>query len=392
MKQVYLLFVVLLLATQGWGQVRISQIYGGGGNSGSTWTNDFVELLNAGGDAVDLAGWSIQYASATGATWQVTPLTGTAQPLHYVLIQESAGGGGSTPLPAPDIIGTISMSATGGKIALVNHATALSGTCPLGPDVMDFVGFGSSASCFEGNGPAPAPSSTNAILRIGDGAVDTGNNRDDFVAAPPEPRNSGSIPLPVQLHTFSATVESGGDVRLTWATLSEVQNFGFEVQRSIDSVADFETVSGAFIPGSGTTVETRTYSYTDHQVAPGIWHYRLKQVDLNGGVHHSHALRVEIPAVLSVGADTGPVYGLLQNYPNPFNPRTTIRYGVRHRARVRLELFTLLGERVTTLVDEEKNPGFHEVPFEGTGRSSGPYICRLWVENVVLARVLLLAR
>ncbi len=285
--------------------------------------------------------------------------------------------GGSTPLPAPDIIGTISMSATGGKIALVNHATALSGICPLGPDVMDFVGFGSSASCFEGNGPAPAPSSTNAIFRIGDGAVDTGNNRDDFVTGLPEPRNSGSIPLPVQLHTFSATVESGGDVRLAWATLSEVQNFGFEVQRSIDSVAAFETVSGAFIPGGGTTVETRAYSYTDRQVAPGTWRYRLKQVDLNGGVHHSHSLRVEIPAVSSVGGDVATVSALLQNTPNPFNPRTTIHYMLSSRTHVKIDIVNRLGQVIKTLVDGEREAGQHATMFDGTGFSTGVYFCRM---------------
>jgi predicted extracellular nuclease len=87
--------------------VAISQVYGGGGNSGATYTNDFIELYNPGNSAVDITGWSVQYASATGTSWQVTALSGTIQPGNYYLIQEAAGSGGTTPLPTPDATGTI---------------------------------------------------------------------------------------------------------------------------------------------------------------------------------------------------------------------------------------------------------------------------------------------
>jgi predicted extracellular nuclease len=170
----------------------ISQIYGGGGNSGATYTNDFIELFNRGTTAVDITGWSVQYASATGSSWQKTALSGTLQPGQYYLVQEAQGLGGTQALPAPDATGTIAMSATAGKVALVSNNTTLSGSCPAG--VVDFVGFGSTANCFEGSGPAPAPSNSTAALRNDSGATDTDNNSADFSTGAPNPRNSGSPP------------------------------------------------------------------------------------------------------------------------------------------------------------------------------------------------------
>lgn len=167
----------------------ISQVYGGGGNGGSTYTNDFIEIHNKGNTTVDVTGWSVQYASATGTSWQVTNITGMIAPGKYYLIQEAMGAGGTTPLPTPDATGTIAMSATAGKIALVNTTTALTGACPTSASIIDFVGFGATANCFEGTGPTPAPSNTTAANRIGAGNVDTDRNPNDFLVSAPTPRN-----------------------------------------------------------------------------------------------------------------------------------------------------------------------------------------------------------
>jgi predicted extracellular nuclease len=173
--------------------VVISQIHGGGGNSGATYKNDFIELHNRGTVAVDLTGWSVQYASSTGSSWTVTALTGTTlQPGAFYLIQEGAGSGSQPNLPTPDASGTIAMSGTGGKVALVNTTTALSGTCPTGAQIVDLVGFGSSANCFEGSGPTPAPSNTLGVLRSLAGCTDTADNATDFLAQPVNPRNTAS--------------------------------------------------------------------------------------------------------------------------------------------------------------------------------------------------------
>ncbi len=112
------------------GNITISEVYGGGGNSGATLTNDYIELHNRTASAIDVTGWSVQYGSAAGTTWQVTALSGTIAAGGYYLVQEAAGAGGTTPLPTPDATGSIAMSATAGKVALVTTATALTGVMP----------------------------------------------------------------------------------------------------------------------------------------------------------------------------------------------------------------------------------------------------------------------
>jgi predicted extracellular nuclease len=150
-------------------RVVISQIYGGGGNSGATLKNDFIELFNSGDAAQNLAGWSVQYTSSAGTTWTgagtPTPLTGTIQPGHYFLVQEAAGANvNATPLPSPDVTGTIPMSATAGKVALVSATAALTGSCPTA-NIVDFVGYGTGTNCFEGTAIAPLLANTTARRR-----------------------------------------------------------------------------------------------------------------------------------------------------------------------------------------------------------------------------------
>jgi endonuclease G len=173
----------------GSGTVTISQVYGGGGNSGANYKNDYIELYNSGSASVSLSGYAVQYASSTGSTWQETTLSGSIAAGHYYLIQEAAGTGGTLNLPTPEATGTIALAATAGKVALTKTTTLLTVSNPVGsPNVVDFVGFGS-ANAFEGSGAAPAPSNTTADLRAGNGATDSNNNAADFSAGTPNPRH-----------------------------------------------------------------------------------------------------------------------------------------------------------------------------------------------------------
>ncbi len=191
--------LALLITAFGYRQVSaqvshlvISQVYGGGGNSGATYTNDFIEIFNPTGSAVDLSGWSVQYASSAGSSWSATNLSGTIAAGGYYLVQEAAGSGGTTMLPTPDATGTLNLSGSNGKVALVNSTTSLSGTCPVAGSYIDFVGFGSSANCFEGSGPTLTLSNTTAALRNSNGCADADDNAADFSTGPPNPRNSAS--------------------------------------------------------------------------------------------------------------------------------------------------------------------------------------------------------
>jgi hypothetical protein len=168
----------------------ISQVYGGGGEAGSTYRNDFVELFNRGAWPVNLGGWSLQYAS--GTSWQVTILPAVVvQPGKYFLIQLAQGPGGTTSLPTPDATGTTNLDMSAGKVALVNSTTPLGGSgCPLGLSVVDLVGYGG-ADCANGS-PGPALSETTGVLRAGNGCVNTNVNSADFSSNAPLPRNSAS--------------------------------------------------------------------------------------------------------------------------------------------------------------------------------------------------------
>ncbi|MCM3902461.1 MAG: lamin tail domain-containing protein [Pyrinomonadaceae bacterium] len=200
-------------------RVLISQIYGGGGNSGAPFRNDFIELFNAGSSSISLAGWSVQYANSTGTSWSVTNLTPVSlAPGQYYLIQESSGGSSGASLPPADATGVIAMAATAGKVALVNVSTALSGTCPADETVMDFVGYGGAASCFRGVGPTAAPSNATSVSRNSNGCTDTLNNASDFAAGVPNPRNIDTAISPC---TAASRIDFS-NVRTPWRNLVEL--------------------------------------------------------------------------------------------------------------------------------------------------------------------------
>ena len=188
--------------------VTISQVYGGGGNTGATYTHDFIELYNRSALAVDVTGWSVQYTSANGSSWTPVALSGVIQPGTYYLVQQAAGAGGTVPLPTPDAIGSSAMSANNGKVVLAASASPLVGTCPAGAAVVDLVGYGT-VNCAEGNDAAPGLTAATAAVRLDGGATDTNNNAADFVAAAPSPKNSSGQP-PVGSGTATpASLDSG---------------------------------------------------------------------------------------------------------------------------------------------------------------------------------------
>src|SRR4029453_7635062 len=159
--------------------VVISQVYGGGGNSGATHTHDFVELFNRGTTTASVNGWSVQYTSVSGTgsfgenRGRITELSAILPaPGQYLLVQEASNAAVGAPRPTPDVTDTtpIALAATAGKVALVNTATPLGcngGSTPCPPaalaQIVDLVGYGTTANFFEGGGPAPAPSHTTSV-------------------------------------------------------------------------------------------------------------------------------------------------------------------------------------------------------------------------------------
>jgi len=182
---------------------------------------------------------------------------------------------------------------------------------------------------------------------------------------------SDLMPVPVELTSFNATATSEG-VLLNWTTATEINNHGFEIERSEDAT-EFYTV--AFIQGAGTSTESREYVYTDNVEYKGgeIFYYRLKQVDLDGRVEYSDIVEVEF--------DIPRDFVLHQNYPNPFNPSTTIKYAVPNTSQVSIKVYDMTGQEVASLVNEMKEAGTYEIKFDARNLASGIYIYRMIADN-----------
>ena len=351
----------------------IYEVYGGGGNSGATYKNDYIVLYNPTSSSVSVSGWSVQYASATGSSWSVTSLTGSVPADCCYLVQEAAGAGGTTDLPTPDATGTITMSSAAGKVALCNTTTAITGTNPSGSQIIDFVGYGTTANGYEGSGPTPAPSNTTSVARINHGQ-DTDDNANDFAAGSPNPQNS-TVALPVELTSLTAMCLNN-DVTLRWQTATESNNGGWEVERRniVYQVSDNrygEWSDLGFVTGAGTSTSPLQYSFIDRNVNPGTYEYRLNQIDRGGSSSVSSTVRVDVEGVPTE-------FRLSPNYPNPFNPSTTMEFQLPSDGRAILELFDVFGREVATLVDKDLKAGVtHRVTIDASGLSSGVYLVRL---------------
>lgn len=186
------------------------------------------------------------------------------------------------------------------------------------------------------------------------------------------------LPVPVELTAFTAEASVDG-VILRWTTATELNNHGFEIEKSADGT-EFFTI--AFVPGAGTTTETKNYSYTDEVGYKGgeTFYYRLKQVDLDGRIQYSNIAEV----VFDVPKD----FVLHQNYPNPFNPSTTIKFAVPKSSLVNIKVYDLTGQEVSVLVNEVKEAGTYEIKFDARSLASGIYLYRMTAENFSSVRKL----
>ncbi len=187
--------------------------------------------------------------------------------------------------------------------------------------------------------------------------------------------------VPVELSSFTANVNSNGQVVLNWSTATEINNRMFEIQRK-DANNEYATVG--FINGSGTTTEPKEYSFVDKNVNNGTYTYRLKQLDFDGKVSYSNTVDVNV---------SGPrTFSLAQNYPNPFNPTTTITYSVPQAGKVKLAIYNLLGQEVAVLVNGVVSEGSHQVEFNAKSLPSGAYFYKLQGENSVSVKKMLLLK
>ena len=198
--------------------------------------------------------------------------------------------------------------------------------------------------------------------------------------------------LPIELAAFSASAVPGAGVRVAWQTLSEINDYGFEVQRSASGGEGFATLADAFVRGHGTTSIPQFYSYVDDAAPAGAWYYRLKQIDLNGTTHYIDPVRVDVAVPPSSHEEIPGEFALLQNHPNPFNPSTTIRFDLAEARDVSIRIYNMVGQTVAVLVDGPRAAGRYSVTWDAAGFASGVYFYRLEAGNFVSTKKLVLLR
>ena len=233
------------------------------------------------------------------------------------------------------------------------------------------IGLGSSG--IAGQGTSVAISGDGSTAVIGGPADSVG-----FGAVWMFTRNTQSS---TELGNFSASVVDGKHVRLDWNTLTELNNYGFDVERSLENSGSFTTLPNSFVAGYGTSGTPQAYSFIDTTVGIGNWFYRLKQIDVGGAFHYSDTVQVGLPT--GVHEKTLPkVFALYQNYPNPFNPTTLIRYDIPLESYVTVKVYNTLGQRVATLVDGVESVGYKSISWNASGVASGMYFYHMKATSV----------
>lgn len=176
-------------------------------------------------------------------------------------------------------------------------------------------------------------------------------------------------PLPVELTSFTAQIKNG-EIILDWITVTEIDNVGFEIERSLDK-GEFKKIG--FVQGHGNSNSPKEYQFIDKNIS-GYISYRLKQINNDGTFSYSKIVNVDLVSIND--------YALYQNYPNPFNPITSIKFKTPVESHVKLRISNSLGEEVTTLLDQVQNPGIHEVIWESNLTASGIYYANLQISSL----------
>ncbi len=188
------------------------------------------------------------------------------------------------------------------------------------------------------------------------------------------------VTVPVELISFTAKV-TNNSILLNWNTASELNNKGFEVERSVDKKI-WKTLG--FIDGNGTSTNSNYYSFSDSKPLTGISYYRLKQIDFDGSFKYYKEVKADNSKLLS--------FNLSQNYPNPFNPATSIEFVLPEKQFVTLKVFDILGNQVAVLLNELKDKGVHTIIFDAHNLSSGMYIYKIQTEKYSATKKMILTK
>ena len=289
-----------------------------------------------------------------------------------------------SPDPASPVVGTalptgssapfyLRLKRVGSTFTLYWSTT--SGTWTLGATLLTHTMNADSVGVFIGNSDATNPGTAAPAFT---GLIDFFTTVDPLL-------------VPVQLGSFTASIVSENRVKLDWMTVSETNNFGFNVQKSREATSNFVTIENSFIPGHGTSLTPHFYSFTS-VASPGRWFYRLEQIDLDGSRHYTEPVQVDVVTDVADTKVTPAVFTLKQNYPNPFNPSTVIGFSLPREMHVKIEVFNLIGQKVATALDAVRSAGTHQVNFDAAGLTSGVYVYKILAGTLTSSRRMVLMR
>ncbi|MFZ1320033.1 MAG: choice-of-anchor J domain-containing protein [Ignavibacteria bacterium] len=191
--------------------------------------------------------------------------------------------------------------------------------------------------------------------------------------------------LPVELSSFVSLINQN-NVTLNWSTASEINNSGFEIERSnFNGQASNDWIKVGSVNGNGTSSSSHSYTFTERNLISGVYNYRLKQIDFNGNFEYYN-----LSSEVNIGVPVN--YDLSQNYPNPFNPSTKINFEIPSDGKVSLKVFDLSGKEVADLVNEVKTAGYYSYSFNASGLSSGIYFYNLTSNNFTATKKMMLVK
>ena len=189
--------------------------------------------------------------------------------------------------------------------------------------------------------------------------------------------------MPVEMASFTASMQGASSVLLTWLTATEINNNGFEIERRLENCSAWTKIG--FVFGAGTSYSPREYTFQDLNLSPGVYVYRIKQIDNDGTFKYSASTQVD------VGVSQG--LELLSNYPNPFNPETNIRFSVPENGYASLKVFNMLGQEVATLFSGIAQAGHYiSMTFNGSRFASGVYFSRLQYDGKSIVQRMLMTK
>jgi hypothetical protein len=356
-------------------------------NDHPTSSFEYVELYNNSQVSVDLTGWSLIQQNSSRTTTLVDYTSNVFEgslilsPGEYAIIFRGSTTDFNNFKLAYNITGTIN-AYSGGKIGSVG-SPQMNGTETFrlqdnSGNLIDYFGD------YNGGASPLFSLAYNSIYERkdypNDGALITHWYTLTSAQLGGSPAEVNENPLPVELTSFSATT-IGSNVKLIWKTETEVNNFGFDIERSV--IKDNWSKIG-FVKGNGNSNSPKEYSFNDNKLIGGSkFIYRLKQIDNDGQFEYSNVVEVKLVPT---------EYALYQNYPNPFNPTTKIRYQLPQESKVVIKIYNVLGSEVMELLNEQKEAGIYEAEFNSDNLSSGTYIYRIIADNFVQTKKMILLK